>query len=132
MLFLILFSRYGFFSYLRELFDAPDPVMSYLCSQYRVHDVPVGTEKTRNMIERVRCPEYHKCILFWKFYGKLMCRKQKIALAFYLAFRSENSSLYTNILQGILTNPISLVQYFTEVYLAPAYCSKSVYEVVLS
>ncbi|XP_008942918.1 PREDICTED: LOW QUALITY PROTEIN: structural maintenance of chromosomes protein 5, partial [Merops nubicus] len=45
--------RYGFFSYLRELFDAPSPVMSYLCSQYRVHDVPVGTEKTRNMIEKV-------------------------------------------------------------------------------
>ncbi|KAM6363306.1 structural maintenance of chromosomes protein 5 [Pluvialis apricaria] len=45
--------RYGFFSYLRELFDAPHPVMSYLCSQYRVHDIPVGTEKTRNMIERV-------------------------------------------------------------------------------
>ncbi|NXY75260.1 SMC5 protein, partial [Glareola pratincola] len=45
--------RYGFFSYLRELFDAPRPVMSYLCSQYHVHDVPVGTEKTRNMIERV-------------------------------------------------------------------------------
>uniref|UniRef100_A0A8C8VFZ7 Structural maintenance of chromosomes protein 5 n=1 Tax=Pelusios castaneus TaxID=367368 RepID=A0A8C8VFZ7_9SAUR len=45
--------QYGFFSYLRELFDAPHPVMSYLCSQYRVHDVPVGTEKTRNMIEKV-------------------------------------------------------------------------------
>ncbi|KAK2513862.1 Smc5 [Columba guinea] len=45
--------RYGFFSYLRELFDAPHPVMSYLCAQYRIHDVPVGTEKTRNMIERV-------------------------------------------------------------------------------
>ncbi|NXJ63296.1 SMC5 protein, partial [Rostratula benghalensis] len=45
--------RYGFFSYLRELFDAPCPVMSYLCSQYRVHDIPVGTEKTRNMIDRV-------------------------------------------------------------------------------
>ncbi|KAM8792563.1 structural maintenance of chromosomes protein 5, partial [Eudromia elegans] len=45
--------RYGFFSYLRELFDAPRPVMSYLCFQYHVHDVPVGTEKTKNMIERV-------------------------------------------------------------------------------
>ncbi|XP_074934455.1 structural maintenance of chromosomes protein 5 isoform X1 [Phalacrocorax aristotelis] len=45
--------QYGFFSYLRELFDAPCPVMSYLCSQYRIHDVPVGTEKTRNMIETV-------------------------------------------------------------------------------
>ncbi|NXU45767.1 SMC5 protein, partial [Drymodes brunneopygia] len=45
--------RYGFYSYLRELFDAPLPVMSYLCHQYRVHDVPVGTQKTRDMIERV-------------------------------------------------------------------------------
>ncbi|NXR75754.1 SMC5 protein, partial [Pycnonotus jocosus] len=45
--------RYGFFSYLRELFDAPPPVMSYLCYQYHVHDVPVGTKKTRDMIERV-------------------------------------------------------------------------------
>ncbi|XP_066470209.1 structural maintenance of chromosomes protein 5 [Tiliqua scincoides] len=45
--------RYGIFSYLRELFEAPQPVMRYLCSQYHVHEVPVGTEKTRNMIERV-------------------------------------------------------------------------------
>ncbi|XP_005489702.1 structural maintenance of chromosomes protein 5 isoform X1 [Zonotrichia albicollis] len=45
--------RYGFYSYLRELFDAPSPVMSYLCYQYHVHDVPVGTQKTRDMIERV-------------------------------------------------------------------------------
>ncbi|NWZ31903.1 SMC5 protein, partial [Asarcornis scutulata] len=45
--------QYGFFSYLRELFDAPLLVMSYLCYQYSIHDVPVGTEKTRNMIEKV-------------------------------------------------------------------------------
>ncbi|XP_005240753.1 structural maintenance of chromosomes protein 5 isoform X2 [Falco peregrinus] len=45
--------KYGFFSYLRELFDAPRPVMSYLCSQYHVHDVPVGTEKTRRLTERI-------------------------------------------------------------------------------
>uniref|UniRef100_A0A670ZYG5 Structural maintenance of chromosomes protein 5 n=1 Tax=Pseudonaja textilis TaxID=8673 RepID=A0A670ZYG5_PSETE len=45
--------RYGFCSYLRELFDAPLPVMNYLCYQYHIYEVPVGTEKTRNMIERV-------------------------------------------------------------------------------
>ncbi|XP_036749326.2 structural maintenance of chromosomes protein 5 isoform X2 [Manis pentadactyla] len=45
--------QYGFFSYLRELFDAPDPVMSYLCRHYHIHEVPVGTEKTRERIERV-------------------------------------------------------------------------------
>ncbi|XP_062870491.1 structural maintenance of chromosomes protein 5 [Trichomycterus rosablanca] len=45
--------RFGFFSYLRELFDAPEEVMSYLCYQYKVNDVPVGTERTKNMIETV-------------------------------------------------------------------------------
>uniref|UniRef100_A0A8C6YF94 Structural maintenance of chromosomes protein 5 n=1 Tax=Naja naja TaxID=35670 RepID=A0A8C6YF94_NAJNA len=45
--------RYGFYSYLRELFNAPLPVMNYLCYQYHIYEVPVGTEKTRNMIERV-------------------------------------------------------------------------------
>uniref|UniRef100_A0AAR2KTI0 Structural maintenance of chromosomes protein 5 n=1 Tax=Pygocentrus nattereri TaxID=42514 RepID=A0AAR2KTI0_PYGNA len=45
--------RFGFFSYLRELFDAPEEVMSYLCHQYKINDVPVGTEKTKSMIETV-------------------------------------------------------------------------------
>ncbi|MBN3297796.1 SMC5 protein, partial [Amia calva] len=45
--------RYGFFSYLRELFDAPEEVMSYLCHQYRVNEVPVGNERTKAMIEIV-------------------------------------------------------------------------------
>ncbi|XP_040852389.1 structural maintenance of chromosomes protein 5 isoform X2 [Ochotona curzoniae] len=45
--------QYGFISYLRELFDAPDLVMSYLCYQYHIHEVPVGTERTREQIERV-------------------------------------------------------------------------------
>uniref|UniRef100_A0A452V9L8 Structural maintenance of chromosomes protein 5 n=1 Tax=Ursus maritimus TaxID=29073 RepID=A0A452V9L8_URSMA len=45
--------QYGFFSYLRELFDAPDPVMSFLCCHYHIHEVPVGTERTRERIERV-------------------------------------------------------------------------------
>ncbi|MGH0128167.1 UNVERIFIED_CONTAM: hypothetical protein FKN15_002975, partial [Acipenser sinensis] len=45
--------RYGFYSFLRELIDAPEEVMSYLCHQYRLNEVPVGTEKTKAMIETV-------------------------------------------------------------------------------
>ncbi|XP_037629733.1 structural maintenance of chromosomes protein 5 [Sebastes umbrosus] len=45
--------RFGFFTYLREMFDAPDEVMSYLCHQYKVHDVPVGNEQTKSMIKTV-------------------------------------------------------------------------------
>ncbi|XP_048383273.1 structural maintenance of chromosomes protein 5 isoform X2 [Stegostoma tigrinum] len=44
---------YGFVSYLRELIDAPEPVMSYLCEQYKVYDVPIGTARTKMMIEKV-------------------------------------------------------------------------------
>ncbi|XP_063068342.1 structural maintenance of chromosomes protein 5 [Engraulis encrasicolus] len=45
--------RFGLFSYLRELFEAPEEIMSYLCYQYRVNEVPVGTQQTKNMIETV-------------------------------------------------------------------------------
>ncbi|KAG7521029.1 structural maintenance of chromosomes protein 5 [Solea senegalensis] len=45
--------RFGFYIYLREMFDAPDEVMSYLCHQYKVHDVPVGNDQTKAMIKTV-------------------------------------------------------------------------------
>ncbi|CAL1606066.1 unnamed protein product [Knipowitschia caucasica] len=54
--------RFGFFSYLRELFDAPEEVMSYLCEQYRVHDVPVGNEETKAMIKTVIEEPYIKVL----------------------------------------------------------------------
>lgn len=67
--------------------------MSYLCYQYRVHDVPVGTEKTRDMIERVRYLKKHKHTCGVEFYfgkylvskcGKLFAENvQKFALAIY-------------------------------------------------
>ncbi|XP_078741375.1 structural maintenance of chromosomes protein 5, partial [Lampetra fluviatilis] len=44
---------YGFYSYLRELFDVPPLVMSFLCEHYHVHDVPVGTETTTANLEKV-------------------------------------------------------------------------------
>uniref|UniRef100_A0AAY4DUN4 Structural maintenance of chromosomes protein 5 n=1 Tax=Denticeps clupeoides TaxID=299321 RepID=A0AAY4DUN4_9TELE len=46
--------HFGFYSYMRELFDAPEDVMSYLCFQYKINDVPVGTEQTKRMIEKVK------------------------------------------------------------------------------
>uniref|UniRef100_A0AAX7T005 Structural maintenance of chromosomes protein 5 n=1 Tax=Astatotilapia calliptera TaxID=8154 RepID=A0AAX7T005_ASTCA len=60
--FLLAFRRFGFFTYLREMFDAPDEVMSYLCHQYRVHDVPVGNERTKSMIKTVIEEPYLKVL----------------------------------------------------------------------
>ncbi|KAM3872303.1 structural maintenance of chromosomes protein 5-like [Diretmus argenteus] len=54
--------RFGFYSYLREMFDAPEEVMSYLCSQYKVHDVPVGNNKTKEMIKTVIEEPYIKML----------------------------------------------------------------------
>ncbi|KAM9785513.1 structural maintenance of chromosomes protein 5, partial [Neosynchiropus ocellatus] len=45
--------HFGFFSYLREMFDAPEEVMSYLCYQHNVHDVPVGNDQTKALIKTV-------------------------------------------------------------------------------
>uniref|UniRef100_UPI00358E3DF0 structural maintenance of chromosomes protein 5-like n=1 Tax=Myxine glutinosa TaxID=7769 RepID=UPI00358E3DF0 len=44
---------YCFGYFLRELFDAPDAIMSYLCQRYRVHEVPLGTETTKENVEQV-------------------------------------------------------------------------------
>ncbi|XP_061592251.1 structural maintenance of chromosomes protein 5 [Cololabis saira] len=54
--------RFGFYSYLREMFDAPEEVMSYLCYQYKVHDVPVGNEQTKAMIKTVIEEPYLKVL----------------------------------------------------------------------
>ncbi|XP_054626481.1 structural maintenance of chromosomes protein 5 isoform X1 [Dunckerocampus dactyliophorus] len=53
---------FGFFTFLREMFDAPDEVMSYLCQQYKVHDVPVGNEQTKAMIRTVIEEPYLKVL----------------------------------------------------------------------
>lgn len=45
------------------MFEAPDEVMSYLCQQYKVHDVPVGNEQTKAMIKTV-CFSFHHSTLF--------------------------------------------------------------------
>ncbi|MEQ2303414.1 Structural maintenance of chromosomes protein 5 [Ameca splendens] len=54
--------RFGFFTYLREMFDAPDEVMSYLCFQYKVHDVPVGNNQTKALIKTVIEEPYLKVL----------------------------------------------------------------------
>uniref|UniRef100_A0A8C8F1W6 Structural maintenance of chromosomes protein 5 n=1 Tax=Oncorhynchus tshawytscha TaxID=74940 RepID=A0A8C8F1W6_ONCTS len=51
--------RFGFFAY---LFDAPEEVMSYLCNQYKVHNVPVGTDQTKAMIKTVIEEPYLKVL----------------------------------------------------------------------
>ncbi|XP_006816752.1 structural maintenance of chromosomes protein 5-like, partial [Saccoglossus kowalevskii] len=45
--------RWGFTTYLKDLFEAPEAVMAYLCKQHRVHEVPIGTPYTQEHIADV-------------------------------------------------------------------------------
>ena len=45
--------QYGFFSYMKDLFQCPDSVMAYLCVLYNVHKIPVGDDSARRHVERV-------------------------------------------------------------------------------
>lgn len=87
------FRQYGFFSYLRELFDAPAPVMSYLCCQYHIHEVPVGTERTRERIERVRkysiSTKNGGLLQFLRLKSRENCEKFKEA-CYFVAFNHTN------------------------------------------
>lgn len=38
--------KLGFYSFLRELFVGPEPVVRYLCKMYKVHNIPVGDHTT--------------------------------------------------------------------------------------
>ncbi|XP_072038157.1 structural maintenance of chromosomes protein 5-like [Amphiura filiformis] len=43
---------WGFTDYLSDLFDAPEAVKAYLCKQYRLQDVPLGTQHTERNKEK--------------------------------------------------------------------------------
>ncbi|XP_078313053.1 structural maintenance of chromosomes protein 5-like [Crassostrea virginica] len=53
------YSRYGFVNYLTDFIVCADGVRRYLCAQYHVHDIPIGTKRTKDLVEEIKkhCPE---------------------------------------------------------------------------
>ncbi|KXJ22629.1 structural maintenance of chromosomes protein 5 [Exaiptasia diaphana] len=45
--------KWGFHCYIKDMFTAPDAVMKYLCENYRVHDIPLGSDYTAKNAEKV-------------------------------------------------------------------------------
>uniref|UniRef100_A0A6P7F6B6 Structural maintenance of chromosomes protein 5 n=1 Tax=Diabrotica virgifera virgifera TaxID=50390 RepID=A0A6P7F6B6_DIAVI len=45
--------QYGFYTYMSNLFTAPEPIMNYLCKTYRLHNIPLGDKTTDNVYEKV-------------------------------------------------------------------------------
>ncbi|RMZ98894.1 structural maintenance of chromosomes 5 [Brachionus plicatilis] len=44
--------KYGFLSYMREVIDAPEPILIYLCLYHNIHQVPLGTEQTQRNLSQ--------------------------------------------------------------------------------
>lgn len=42
----------GFTSFVLDLFEAPEPVVEYLCNQYYLHDIPVGGESVADNLNK--------------------------------------------------------------------------------
>nr|QNH68114.1 structural maintenance of chromosomes protein 5 [Brachionus koreanus] len=44
--------KFGFRSYMREVIDAPEPILIYLCLYHNIHQVPLGTEQTQKNLSQ--------------------------------------------------------------------------------
>jgi len=66
----------GLRSYIREMFTAPDPVVSYLCRQYRIHSTPVGTEKAKANMDAI-FTNYPDIGLFYSESSRIQNKKSK-------------------------------------------------------
>lgn len=45
------YNRYGFFAYLIDLIEGPPALLNYLCRNYKIHSIQIGTEKVNDFIE---------------------------------------------------------------------------------
>lgn len=46
--------RHGFSSFVRELIQAPEAILAYLCTFYQVHNIPIGNDYTQNNLEQIK------------------------------------------------------------------------------
>ncbi|XP_067932428.1 structural maintenance of chromosomes protein 5-like isoform X2 [Watersipora subatra] len=47
------YSHYGFHSYLKDMVEAPDPVLAYLCELSQLHKIPVGDRRVNSYIDEI-------------------------------------------------------------------------------
>ncbi|XP_053393705.1 structural maintenance of chromosomes protein 5-like [Mercenaria mercenaria] len=47
------YRKYGFHSYLMDLFTCPEAVMKFLCTQYKVQNIPVGDNRTKELVDKI-------------------------------------------------------------------------------
>nr|CAH7727097.1 unnamed protein product [Callosobruchus chinensis] len=45
--------KFGFYTYVNNLFTAPEPIMHYLCKTYHLHNIPIGDQTTDQCYDEV-------------------------------------------------------------------------------
>ncbi|KAG5871908.1 hypothetical protein JTB14_025000 [Gonioctena quinquepunctata] len=77
--------RYGFYTYINNLFAAPDPIMHYLCKTYNLHNIPLGDNTTNDLYEQVPrqirqffSDKYRYSISFSKYSGEKSTRQHEV------------------------------------------------------
>uniref|UniRef100_A0A1B0GQF2 Structural maintenance of chromosomes protein 5 n=1 Tax=Phlebotomus papatasi TaxID=29031 RepID=A0A1B0GQF2_PHLPP len=45
--------RYGFTKYILDMVEGPVPILNYICQIYNVHNIPVGTNRSSDMIDEI-------------------------------------------------------------------------------
>lgn len=70
------YSQFGFVNYMNDYIVCAEGVRRYLCAQYHVHNIPVGTRQTKDLVEEIklRCPELR---LFYTDEYQYSCRVSK-------------------------------------------------------
>lgn len=63
--------KFGFSSYLRELIEAPEAILVYMCLYSYVHTIPIGNEKTHDKLQEIM-PQVQK-LGFQRIYTKSHC-----------------------------------------------------------
>lgn len=56
------YKHYGFHSYLKDMIEAPDAVMSHLCHLNHLHQIPVGNSKVNQFMDEIpaKCREIQR------------------------------------------------------------------------
>lgn len=142
------FSQFGFVNYMNDYIVCAEGVRRYLCAQYHVHNIPVGTRRTKDLVEEIklRCPElrlfytdeyqvpkYHKMLCVCEREGGRWQQFKENLFICYHYLNLNSISEYVSFIfhQDYQFNQIFLLMQFSEEYICALTCLYSYIQIEL-
>lgn len=97
------YSGYGFFAYLLDLLEGPPAILNYLCRNYNIEKILIGTEKVNDFIESLPTSVRH-------FYGGDVQYFVSISKYSNHPIRSQTRIQNRNILSGVDRNELNALK----------------------